>query len=214
MLHTNLKLVLREFLKGRTVSFFIITGMVLGITSFLLIYQVVVNELSFDRFHQNSDRIYRVICDVRFGSSIINAPATPPPLAQVMNEEYPEVEKSTRIVEKKFFVGKKRALSMNSVLRLWIRIFFQFFGFKLNTKHPETLLKTPTSIVMTEEMALKYFDEKNPVGKNLVIREIDAKSIYRYRDSKKYTKKTQALNTTFLYPFPLTLIMTREDGIF
>lgn len=92
-MNNNFKLSLKEFIKDRTVSFLILLGMTIELASFILIYQVIVNETSYDRFHKKSDRIYRVISDIKFGNSVINAPMSTPRSRMIIESLFDSISK-------------------------------------------------------------------------------------------------------------------------
>lgn len=200
MLFSNFKLVLREFLKSKTGSILIITGMTLGLASFILIYQFIVNELGFDRFHNKTDRMYRVICDVQFGNSTIHAPASTPPMAKVLIDEYPEIETATRVVEKNLIVGSEKKYFNEPKIAVVDSNFFQFFNFNMKEGNPEKALMLPNSVVITEKMAKKYFRDRNPIGLNLEILDNEVKTIFIVTGVLKDIPRNSSLNYDFYLP--------------
>lgn len=148
-----------------------ILGMTIGLSACLLISLYVVDELSFDQFHKDADRIYQVGLHGKIGDQEMRVANTCPPMAKALVNEIPEVESATRIApyfgqpafkygdlsfaeEKVYFVDSN---------------FFEFFSFKLLEGDPKTALDDPQSVVLTTEMAKKYFGEKPALGELLTI---------------------------------------------
>jgi len=144
--------------------------MTIGITACLLIVIYINDELSFDRFHAHADRIYQVDLHGRIAGQEINTANTCPPMAQALVADLPEVEAATRLRalygmsvknEDKIFTEENVFFADSN--------FFQFFSFKLLMGDAQTALLEPNSVVVTEDIAKKYFDSNSPVGKLLVI---------------------------------------------
>src|SRR5688500_9661021 len=97
MLQNYFKLAVRNILKHKFFSAINILGMSIGIAACLLILLYVVDELSFDRFHANANRIYQVGLQAKIGDQDITTGNTCPPMAETLVEEVPGVEAATRI---------------------------------------------------------------------------------------------------------------------
>ena len=97
MLKNYFKVAVRNILKYKFFSAINILGMTIGITACLLIILYVTDELSYDRFHNNADRIYRVDLHGKIGGQDIHTSTTCPPMAATLVEEVPGVEEATRI---------------------------------------------------------------------------------------------------------------------
>ena len=129
-----------------------ILGMSIGIASCLLILLYVVDELSFDRFHANADRIYQVGLHAKIGDQDLTVANTPPPMAETFVDEIPGVVAATRIgnfwgtpslkYEDKAFTEEKVFHADSN--------FFEFFSYKLIEGDPKTALKEPNTSVLTE----------------------------------------------------------------
>lgn len=144
--------------------------MTIGITACLLIVIYINEELSYDRFHANADRIYQVNLHGRIAGQDINTSTTCPPMAQALIADIPEVEAATRL-RVLYGMGIKnedKVFTEENVLYADSN-FFQFFSFKLLMGDAQTALLEPNSVVITEDMAKKYFGTENPVGKMLLI---------------------------------------------
>ena len=97
MFKNFLKTALRNLLRNKFYSTINIVGLAIGITACILIMLYVQSELSYDKFHENADRIYRVNLYAILSDDEINQPVTNPPLANAMQNEIPEVEEAARI---------------------------------------------------------------------------------------------------------------------
>src|SRR4030095_3911362 len=87
----------RNLLKNRTFSILNIAGLAIGLSCFLLITMYVVDELSYDRYNEKADRIYRVNSDIRCGGTDLNLAVCSDPMGATLKRDYPEVEEFTRI---------------------------------------------------------------------------------------------------------------------
>lgn len=171
MLKNYIKTALRNLSRNKLYSFLNITGLAIGMACCFMIFFYVQDELSFDRFHEKADRIFRVTShfviqdrDMDFASSAhVQGP--------MFKDEYPEVEDyvrfnsfgSRRIIryEEKMFTEEKFIWVDNSV--------FNVFSFNLIKGNREDVLTKPNTVVITEDMAEKYFGDEDPVGKNLLV---------------------------------------------
>src|SRR5690349_10967985 len=170
MLRNYINVAIRNILKHKFFSFINIIGMTIGITSCLLIVIYISDELSYDRFHANADRIYQVNLHGRIAGQEINTSTTCPPMAQALMADIPEVEAATRLRQLYGMAVKHddRVFAEDNVFFADSN-FFQFFSFRLLLGDAKTALLEPNTVVITEEMAKKYFANDNPVGKMLVL---------------------------------------------
>src|SRR5687768_17634068 len=97
MIRNFIKVAWRNLVKNRTYSIINITGLAVGLASFILIALYVVDELSYDRYHEKADRIYRVNSDIRFGGTDMRLAVTSDPMGPTLKKDYPQVEEFTRI---------------------------------------------------------------------------------------------------------------------
>lgn len=171
MLKNYFVIAIRNILKHKFFSAINIFGMTIGIAACLLIFLHVTDELSYDRFHANGDRIYQIGLHAKIAGQNIRTANTCPPLAEALVEEVPGVESSTRLLryfgqqvvryEDKSF-SEERLFYADSN-------FFSFFTFKLLEGEPNTALQEPNTVVLTQSMAKKYFGDSPPLGKIIAI---------------------------------------------
>lgn len=171
MLKNYFNVAVRNILKHKFFSAINILGMTIGVTACLLIILYIKDELSFDKFHANAERIYQVGLHGKVGGQDLRVANTCPPLAEALMNDVPEVESTTRIVP---FFGKPM-IRYNETTLTEEKVFFadsnffEFFSFKLLEGDIKTALKEPNTVVFTQEMATKYFGKEQAVGKLVVI---------------------------------------------
>jgi len=168
MLKNYIKIALRNIKKNKGYTFINIAGLALGMACCILILAYIVDELSFDRFHEKADTIYRVATTGKIAGRTIEVATCPAPMAPAMIEDFPEVLNAVRFrdagntmfsfEDKKFF---------ESGLLYTDQSIFDVFSFRLLLGDPATALELPYTIVVTPEVARKYFDSEDPVGKIL-----------------------------------------------
>ncbi len=171
MLQNYLKIALRQLGRHKGYTFINILGLAIGMACCLLILMYVQDELSYDKFHKDGDRIYRMALERKYPGRARLYAIIPHSYAHSAKEEYPEVEDATRMF---FFQGtvtfKKDEALYEEANRIWADSnFFQFFDFKLLEGKPDEVLNKPESIVLTQSTARKYFGEENAVGKTMRI---------------------------------------------
>jgi putative ABC transport system permease protein len=164
---------IRVFLKHRAFSSINLFGLTIGIACFNLIILYVFDELSYDRFHNDSDRIHRVVKDFvnKDGTTTPDA-TTPPALLPALLTELPEVEQATRIFPswgyKPLVAYRDKAFYEESFLRV-DSAFFSVFSFPFVRGDARSAFAEPLSVVLTESFAKKYFGDVDPMGKSLTI---------------------------------------------
>ncbi len=168
MFKNYLKIAIRYILKYKVYSFINVTGLTIGIACCLLILLYVQAEFSYDRFHKNADRIYRVAIHESTSTSDTDYPVTPGALAAALVNDYPEVLHATRLSFR-----SSLPISYGDKLFDEPRIhradanFFDVFQLPFIQGDPKTALRNPSSVVISKSMAQKYFGEEEPIGKIL-----------------------------------------------
>jgi len=172
MFKNYVKISLRNIKKQKVYSLLNIAGLTIGMSCCILIMLFIQDELSYDKFHKNGDRIFRVVASTSDDNIPTNANGifgTGPALKR----EFPEVLEFARIREMgygtKIFVkhGEKKFYEENFFFA--DSTFFTFFSFPLKRGNPETVLRKPNSIVITQETAERYFGNENPIDKILTV---------------------------------------------
>ncbi len=168
MYRNYLKVAIRNILKQKVFSFINISGLAVGIACSILILLWVDNELSYEDFHEKSDRIYRITTFLNMGGNELDLPKTGPGITQMLVENYAEVEDAVIIDSvPRTSVKYKDIQFFEDKIFLAGQSFFNLFSYELIVGDPETVLELPFTAVITEECASKYFRNGDPVGKVL-----------------------------------------------
>jgi len=167
MLKNFLIIAYRILIRHKVFSLINISGLAIGITSAILILLYVQDELSYDKFHENADQIYRVGLQATSQGNEIVVALSCLPMAPVLARDYPEVISTTRLftfAEQSIIRYKRNSFHED-------RFFYadsSFFGvFNTGLMHgdPAKALARANTVVITDEMANKYFGEEDPIGK-------------------------------------------------
>jgi putative ABC transport system permease protein len=166
MLKNYLKIALRNLWKNRIHSFLNIVGLAVGLAAFILIALYVQHELSFDRYHENTDRMYRVVRESRT--------FTPPPLGPALKDKLPEVEAAGRIIRSTSFVVSHGQEHFLEAEFFWADPdIFKIFSIYFLKGDGATALKDPAAILLSRRTAEKYFGDEDPMGKVLAVNSRD-----------------------------------------
>ncbi|NOT73539.1 MAG: FtsX-like permease family protein [Cyclobacteriaceae bacterium] len=174
MLASYFTIAFRNLLKNKVYSFINIFGLALGLACVFLILQYLKTELSYDRFHDQAENVYRIVWDGDNPQTRV-----PHPIAQAMVRDFPEVESavslspiwgpgltqqtfSIRNLQKDIKYDELNVLSVDST-------FFDVFSFPLISGNPRTALSKPMGMLLSESMAKKYFGDENALGKQLAV---------------------------------------------
>ena len=165
MFKNYLKIALRSFGKHKLTTSINVIGLSIGIACASMGYLFVQHELSYDKFHEEYENIYWLSSTI---NENFNLASTPGPLAVDLKAEYPEVTEAFRLQDNEilvqsgneFFKEKAHFVDDN---------FFEFFSFELIQGNFTSALKEQDGMVITADMAQKYFGRTNPVGQNLAL---------------------------------------------
>lgn len=142
-----------------------ILGLTIGLVTFIMIFLYVSDELSYDKYHQNYQRIYRLESSFRIGTKYDNFAIVPLPLGPALKLEYPEIEKVVR------FAGTDNMLIRVGEKEYYERRFyytdstvFEVFSHELVQGRLEGCLTEPNTMVVSQSMARKLFGNENPIG--------------------------------------------------
>jgi len=172
MFRNHLKIALRNALRHKGNSIINISGLALGLTCVILIALFVTDELGYDRFFKDADRVYRVNINGKMGDGEFYAGYTPPPAGATLVDNFPEIESFTRIYRPGVDVleyksgNEKRAFNENNVYAVDSN-FLEVLSYPLEKGDPETCLFELGSVVITKNIAEKYFGDVNPIGEIL-----------------------------------------------
>jgi putative ABC transport system permease protein len=168
MFKNYLKVALRNLWKSKGFSAINIIGLATGLGVCLLIVLYVVDELSYDRYNEKADRIYRLDADLYFNNTLFSAAVSPRPMGPTMVKDYPDIEQMTRInVQGDIMVKKGGNFIQDHHLVFADSTLFKVFTLPMLQGDPNTALSEPNSIVLDESVARRYFNSTNVVGKTI-----------------------------------------------
>jgi putative ABC transport system permease protein len=171
MLWNYLKVSWRNIKRQRGYSFINIVGLAVGLACCILILLWVQDELSYDRFHKNLDDLYRVVAEYHKTEPATHYWPVCAPLAPALKKEYPEIERATRFtrLRRGQLVKYRNKNFLESQICLTDPDFFEMFSFAFVEGDPRLAFSKPSSLILTEKMAAKYFESEDPLGKTLNI---------------------------------------------
>ena len=171
MIRNYLKIALRNLRKYKFISFINLFGLTVGLACCLLILGYILHELSYDRYHSKADNIYRIERswnDPKTGVTSLSLGAVAPAIAPLLENDFEAIQKITRLLsngtttlqyeEKKFNEKGVYFADEN---------FSQVFDVEVTRGNPATALLDPYSIMLTEEIAQKYFGSEDPINKTI-----------------------------------------------
>jgi putative ABC transport system permease protein len=166
----NFKLALRHMWKHKSHVLINTLGLATGIAFFIMIGLFIIFELSYDKFNENKDRIYRLVLDGKIGEQEFLGSFTPAPMAAAFKDEIPDIVEAARMdnwgeqvirYEDKTFIEDHFVLADST--------FFNIFSIPLIKGNPQTALNAPHKVVLTESAEKKYFGDEDPIGEMLLI---------------------------------------------
>jgi ABC-type antimicrobial peptide transport system permease subunit len=196
MFKNYLKIAWRNIQHSKGYAFINIAGLGIGMAASILILIWVQFELSLDRFHENSDRIFAVWRNTEMQGEIFSGDYTPAPYAPTLKDLFPEVEEAIRITEwdpQLLTVGENSFYEESTFTEPG---FFKIFSFEAIEGDPIAALEEPESIVLTESVARKLFGEESALGKTVTVEkqlDLEVKAVI-----KDLPENTNFPFTTFL----------------
>ncbi len=170
MIKNYFKIAIRNLWKHKGFTAINIVGLAMGLGCFIVIAMYVFDELSYDRWNEKADRIYRINSDIRFGGTDLVMAQSADPMGETLKQDYPEVEESFRfynnsgsklIKKGDEFINERKVVHADSTL-------FKVFSLPIIAGNAKTALNAPNSVVITESAAKRYFGTvENAFGKSL-----------------------------------------------
>ncbi len=200
MIRNYIKIAWRNLVKNKTFSLINIIGLATGLACFILIALYVVDELSYDKYHEKADRIYRVNSDIRFGGNELKLAVNSDPMGSTLKKDYPQVEQYTRIYNSsgsKLVKKDKEFINENAVAHV-DSTFFDVFTFSSIAGDIKNALNEPNTVVLTESTAKKYFGSANAVGKTIETNENNS-TLYKVTAVIKDMPRHSHFNFDFLF---------------
>ncbi len=178
MIRHMFKMAWRNAIRQPQFTFLNTLGLTIGISICIVIGLYVHDEMTYDTFHIQGNRIYRVNQPYIWGDWDIQVSSTGPNVADALREDIPEFEEVTRILD----MGNQIVNYNNNDNLLSFKEenyfaaeenFFDVFSFEFIQGDPKTSLKDPMSMILTQETAKRYFGYKDPIGKTLEVKHYD-----------------------------------------
>lgn len=165
MIKNYFKIAWRNLVKNKSFSFINIAGLVIGITSCVLIFLYVQYELSYDKYNQQASQIYRLTEILHLPKEDRPQAVTSPIMAPTLQANFPEIKKSVRLTSSGRILGVNEKKLYDTKIVYADSALFDIFTFPMLQGDPQKALVNPYSIVLTENTAKKYFGNEQALGK-------------------------------------------------
>ena len=168
MIKNYFKIALRNILRHKGYATINIGGLAIGIACCLVIFLFVRNELNYDRFHQNGERVFRVLRQAIGDGTYRKIGVTSPPYAPALQTDFPtDVEETIRVMPNDGLVTYGDKSFYERRFYFADKNFFEFFSYPMLVGQSAEVLSKPNDVVISKAMAEKYFGDKNPLGEIL-----------------------------------------------
>ena len=169
MFKNYLKTAFRGFRRQKSSFFINIAGLSIGLACSFIIFLWVIDEMSIDKFHAESDLIVQIMEHQTYSDRILTGPFTPGIIARNLKEEVPEFKYASNYNWVNSYLFTKDNQSFRESGLYVENDFFHILSIDLVFGNRDELLTKPNSIVLSEQMAKKYFGEQNPIGEGITI---------------------------------------------
>ena len=169
MLKNYLKIALRNITRSKVFSFINISGLAIGLTSFMLIAVYVYNELNYDRYPTESGNIYRVILSVTGNGNVVAYPDVDAAVGEGIKNAFPEVKAFTRILPGSDFIKYDTKQFKEEHIAYADSNFLRMFSIPLLNGNEAEALVSPNSIVISKAFERKYFGDEEAIGKIITV---------------------------------------------
>ncbi len=168
MLHNYFKIAIRSMIKNTTYSFINVVGLSVGIAVSLIIFLYVAHEYSYYKFHTKADNIYRVLCKINYGGQSIQTTAMSVPFGPILKENNASVQNYVRIrnAERVLIQSDENHINFENTAAFADTSFFSVFTFPLAKGNYKSLAR-PSTVVLSEKVALKYFGSTDVLGQTI-----------------------------------------------
>jgi putative ABC transport system permease protein len=169
MLKNYMKIAFRNMKRYKGFSFINIFGLAIGLSCSFLVFTYVFDELSYDRFHQDADRIYRIIINIKTKDSEDRGLLTSYILAKTLRESFPEKFQVSQVKLRESIVTINSTSFGNERIIGADNSFFNVFTYQFVIGNPENALDSPNEVIITDEAAIKYFGNAEAIGQTIQI---------------------------------------------
>ena len=192
MLRNYLKITLRDLKKNRWFTFINIIGLTIGISASLMVYVYVSHELSYDSFHKDVDRLYRVVSTSFSSNDTEYSDSTPYPLIESLNSEFSQFEVCTQIhLDPSPLAVVNDRKSLIDLVIFADSNFFDVFSFKLISGDPKRALGAPGLALISERQSLALFGDEDPLGQKIKLRnliEVEVEGVFANPPTNSHLK--------------------------
>ena len=207
MIKNFLKITFRSLRRNKAFSTINILGLSIGMASALLILLWVQNELSFDRFYQKTDRLYKMYNRDKFDGELHSWNSTPKVMAPALKKDYPEVEDATRYNNITFLVSNgEKHLNVRGAFA--DSSFLKMFSFPLLKGNVDLALNSSYNIVLTQKLAIKLFGNEDVIGKTVII---DSNENFTVSAVLKDLPNNTSFNFEYLLPWSFMKRLDWDD---
>lgn len=213
MIKNYLKVALRSIFRNKLTAFINICGLAISMASAIMIFLFVSDELSYDEYHSNADRTYRVtrIFYDRDGTQSLHLSSVAPPIGPLLKNDFGEIELMARTLGSGGVIGieKDGDIVSNTEENVFLAepALFKIFDIKLKSGNPEQEFKRPFVVMLSDKAAMRYFNSTDVVGKRL-----------RYDNSKDLEVvgvfESFPLQTHYHPDFLISFVTLEDDDIY
>ncbi len=169
MFKNYLKIAYRHLIRNKLFSFINLISLTLGFAICIIISLWVNKELSFDTYHEKSDRIYRVERELFRENAYSRWPIVGGQYKQALIDDFPEIENATRLWRRTTSIKDYQNITHTEASFATDNSIFEIFDFPLIKGNKQNALTEPRTLVLTKELALKYFNSEDVIGKYLTL---------------------------------------------
>jgi putative ABC transport system permease protein len=169
MIKNYFKTAWRNITRNRTFTILNVSGLAIGVVVCLLIGAWLQRELSFDNFHPNGNKIFRLVNTFKSESESFSQAPSGPAFGAQLPKQLSTVTSACRLFGDQYKVKAGDQQFFESNILEADPNFFEFFGFDLMKGQAKTCLQTFYQVVLTEKLAVKYFGKEDPLGKSMMI---------------------------------------------
>jgi putative ABC transport system permease protein len=219
------RIALRNLWRNKGFSAITIFGLAIGMATCLLITLFVTDELSYDKFNEKANRIFRIDADFYVNGNSFRERFSPSQLGPVLVQDYPQVEGYVRFFQQgNILVRKGTSTLVEHNASFADSSLFDVFTLPLIVGNPKTALTQPNSIVLSERMALKYFNSTDVLGKTLltdntrtyqvtgVMKDVPDQSHLHFDFVRAMSELQDSRNTQWMADNYTTYVMMRPGG--
>lgn len=202
MLKNYLKIAIRNLLKYKAYSFINIIGLAIGIGASVLIFLYVYWEMTYDTFHQNAEYIYRITTEYTAANDTRFYATTNNPLAPALLNDYPEIVNAVRLTKSTARISFNEKPFQKEEVFYADSDVFDMFSFSLLRGNPTMALQDKNAMVISEEIAQKYFGAEDPIGK---IISFETGEIFKVTGILQKLPQNSSIKFKILLPFAASI---------